>query len=279
MNRFIRRKTAAITAVVAFGVAGGAYAATSGSSDPTPLTGSITERISDAAQAKFPGASLVGIESAPDGSFRARVRKADGSQALLVLDRDLRVTDTREGGPLGPGGPGPGGPGGFHGPGGRGFGDAAALAKALGVEESKLRDALEKVRDAAFGERRDERVAAIAKALDAKESDVRAVLEDLRPDPARGGPGRRGGRGPGGHGPGGRGPGEELVSALARKTGKSESAVRTALRAARPDRGSRPDRDDRLDAVAQALAKELGLDAAKVKAALEAQRPKPPARP
>jgi hypothetical protein len=268
MNRFIRRKTAAITAVVAFGVAGGAYAATSGSSDPTPLTGTVTERIADAAQAKYPGATLVGIESAPDGTFAARVRKADGSQVLLVLDREFRVTDTREGGPFGHGGPG-----GVRGSGGPGFGDAAALAKALGVEESKLRDALEKVREAAFGERRDERVAAIAKALGAKESDVRAVLEDLRPDAGRGGPGRHG------RGPGARGPGGELVRALARKTGRSESAVREALRSARPDRGARPDRDDRLDAVAQALAKELGIDAAKVKSALEAQRPKPPARP
>ncbi|WP_210491499.1 hypothetical protein [Patulibacter sp. SYSU D01012] len=255
------RKTAAITTAAVLALGGGAYAATAATKAPTPLTGSITDRASEAAVAKVSGGTLVGLQSAPDGTFRAQVRKADGAFVVVELDKDLKVTGTREGGPGG-GGPGFGGPG-FGGPGrgGPGFGphvDTAALAKALGVTEAKLTAALEQVRP----DRDDhaaEMAAAIAKALGAKTEDVQAVLEDQH---GAGGPGR-GGPGPGG--PGG-GP-EELVSALAKKTGKTEDEVREALKAARPDRAEK-----RSEHVA-ALAKALGLSTEKVQTALDAQRP------
>ncbi|MDO9409417.1 hypothetical protein [Patulibacter sp.] len=262
MIRSFKTKTVAIAAVGLLTLGGGAYAATS-SQAPTPLTGGVTDKAADAVVAKYPDSTLVGIESRPDGTFEARVRKADGAQVGVTLDKDFKVTATREGG-FGPGGRG-GGPGGFggHGHGGPGRGvDVAALAKTLGVTETKLQAAIEKVRPAE-GDRRDERVGAIAKALGASQADVASVLQEQRGD--------RGRRGPGGPGGGPRGDDSALVTALAKKTGTSEADVRTALKAARPDR------DDRFDELSAALAKELGLDAAKVKAALEAARPTPPA--
>lgn len=259
MIRSFKKKTVAIAAVGVLAVAGAASAAvTSGTKAPTPLTGSITDKISDAALSKYPGGTLVGLESEPDGSYEAQVRKTDGGSATVTLDKDFAVTATHDGwGHGGPGGPaGPGGPG--HGGPGRGV-DAAALAKSLGVDEAKLTAALDKVRPDR-GDRRTEMTAAIAKALGVDAADVQAVLDAQRgPD---GGPGPGRGRGPGGGG--------ELVSALAKKLGISEDKVRSALEAARPDRG---DRGDRKNELAAALAKELGLDASKVQSALEADRP------
>jgi hypothetical protein len=274
MIRSLKSRTVAIAAVGVLGLGAGgvAYAATSSSGTPTPLTGGITDKASAAVLAKYPGSTLVGIESRPDGTFEARVRKADGTQVQVTLDKDFKVTATHEGGfgrggfgggPGGPGG-GPGGPGG--GPrgfgGGRGGVDSAALAKALGVTEAKLRAAFEQVRPARPADRKDERAAAIAKALGVDAADVESVLKDTV-GPGHGGPGR-----------GPRGDDSALVTALAKKTGKSEDDVRAALKAARPDPA------DRVKELAAALAKELGLDAAKVQSALEAQRPAgPPAAP
>jgi len=148
MIRSVKTKTAGLAAIGVLAIGGaGAYAATSGSGTPTPLTGNITDQASAAALAKYPGATLVGIESLPDGSFIARVRKSDGSDVELTLDRAFRVTDTREGGW---GHDGHGGPGGFDGGPGHGHGgprfDTAALARSLGVTEQQLRTALDKVR-------------------------------------------------------------------------------------------------------------------------------------
>lgn len=251
MIRSFKTKTVAIAAVGALTLGGGAYAATTATKAPTPLTGSITDKASEAALAKVPGGTLVGIESRPDGTFEARVRKSDGTQVSVTLDKAFEVTATREGGRGGFGGPrGHGGPGGF---GGRGGGvDAAVLAKTLGVTEAKLRAALEAVRpDPA--DRKDDRVAAIAKALGASTADVESVL-------ANQGPGAGRGRGRGGNR-------SELLTALAKKTGKTDAQVRAALEAVRPDRAGG------LEERAAALAKELGLDAAKVQSALEAARP------
>lgn len=265
MIRSLKTKTVAVAAVsvIALGAGGVAYAATAGSDAPTPLTGSITDQASKAVVDRYPGSTLVGIESRPDGTFEAHVRKSDGTRASVSLDEDFKVTATREGGP------GRGGPGGFgprgHGPGGFGPGaDPAALATSLGVSEERLRAAIEKVRPEK-GDRREERAAAIAKALGASTADVQSVLEEQGP----GGPGR-GGPGPGGPGRGPRGDASALVTALAKKTGKSEADVRKALEAARPEPGARRDE------LAAALAKDLGLETAKVRAALEAARPARP---
>src|SRR4051795_6008781 len=240
----ITKKSAAVAAGVLLAFGGGAYAigATSGSTKETPLTGKLTDKIRDAALAKVPGGSLVGVESEPGGAYEATVRKTDGSYVDVELNTNLKVTGTHAGGRFG--GRDDDGPG--HGM------DPAALAKALGVSPAKLESALEKVRP-----QRDDHAevaAKIATVLGVKTSAVQSVLESRR---------SFGHRGPGG--------GDDLVAALAKKTGKSQAAVRRALEAARPDRGKR------FDDLSAKLAKELGLSTAKVQKALESQRP--PGRP
>lgn len=240
-----KTKTAVLATVGVLGLGGVAFAAAS-SDAPTPLTGSITDRIAKAALADHAGATLVGVESRADGSYEAELRQSDGSPLAVVLDKDFKVTDTREGGFGGHRGPGgPGGPG--------GIGDTAQIAKALGVTEEKLRSALEAT-GRADDRQKDDPTAAIAKALGVSKSDVAAVF-----DAQRDGSGRDGGR----HGRGLRDR-SALVTALAKKTGKSEDAVEQALDGLRTARE---------DARARALADKLGIDAAKVRAALEDAKP------
>jgi hypothetical protein len=243
MNK-ITKKSAAVAAGVLVAFGGGAYAigATSGSAKETPLTGKLTDKIRDAALAKVPGGSLVGVESEPGGAYEATVRRTNGSYVDVEMNSSLKVTGTHAGGRFG--GRDHVGPG--HGM------DPAALAKALGVSPAKLQNALQTLRP-----QRDHHAAVAAKiatALGVKTSVVQSALE--------------GRRGFGHRGPGG---GDDLVAALAKKTGKSQAAVRRALETARPDRGQR------FDDFAAKLAKELGLSTAKVQKALESQRP--PGRP
>lgn len=184
MIKSFKTKTATIAAigVIGLGGAGAAVAATSGA--PTPLTGSITDKASTAALAKYPGSTLVGIRSQPDGSYVADVRKSDGTTVLVELDKDFKVTGTREGGFGGRGGHG--GPGGF----GRGV-DTAALAKTLGVTEAKLQAAFEATRPTKDerkadreGDRdahRDAKATALAKELGIDAAKVKSALEDLKP--------------------------------------------------------------------------------------------------
>jgi hypothetical protein len=238
MFKTFTSKTAALAAVGVLSLGGGAYAATSGSNAPTPLSSNVFESASTAALAKYPGATIVGLQSRGDGTFEAEVRKTDGTEVDVELDKDFKVTGTHAGGHGGPGGPG------GHGGPGR---DDAALAKALGVTQAKLRAAQEAIHSTKTDPRTAE-ATALAKALDATTADVQAVLDAQ-------GPGRGYGR-----------PGDDsaLVTALAKKTGKTEAEVTTALKTVRTDRQ---------DAEATALAKELGLDAAKVKSALAAAKP------
>src|SRR4051794_2811993 len=236
----ITKKSAAVAAGVLVAFGGGAYAigATTGSTKETPLTGNLTEKIRDAALAKVPGGSLVGVESEPGGTYEATVRKTNGAYVDVELNKALKVTGTHTGGRSGGRGHGRG-----H------FMDTAALAKSLGVSQAKLEAALQKVRPTVRDERHADMAAALAKALGAKTADVQTVLDAQRGF----------GRGPGG--------GDDLVAALAKKTGKSQAAVRKALRSARPDRS------EKRDELAAKLAKALGLSESKVQAALEKQRP------
>ncbi|HEY4277687.1 MAG TPA: Clp protease N-terminal domain-containing protein [Conexibacter sp.] len=217
MIRSLKSKTAGVAAVgvLALGGAAGAYAATSGSNAPTPLTGNITDKAADAALAKYPGATLVGIESEPNGSFEARVRKSDGSDVELTLDRDFTVTATHAGGGWEHGGPG--GPQPFGAPGGRGAPgppfDTAALARSLGVTEAQLRDALDQIRP------------------------DRGGPAGPPPAPPRGqAPPAPRGHAPGRGRPGPRAHDADLAAALAKQLNIDVDKVRAALEANRPPR-------------------------------------------
>ncbi|WP_445148716.1 PepSY domain-containing protein [Baekduia sp. Peel2402] len=255
----IKTKTTAVAAAVGLSLGGAAIATAASSSSSAPpagghpnetaLTGTTADQVKAAALAKVPGATVLRVETDAGGVYEAHLKKSDGTEVEVHVDKDYNVTsvDTRPAG----------GRGGHGGRGGRGHVDTAALAKALGVTEAKLTAALDATRPAAKDKDKggdDGRAAAIAKALGQSESDVQAVLDANRPD--RGAGGTRGG-----------GDRDALAKALAAKFGISQSKAQSALDGIR---------DDRETAFATALAKELGLDAAKVKSALDAQHPNHP---
>ena len=83
----------------------------------TPLTGDTADKVEAAAKDKVPGGTVLRVESSPGGAYHAHVRKSDGTEVVVEVNKDFEATAVHEfGGPGGPG-HGPGGPGGRRGPG------------------------------------------------------------------------------------------------------------------------------------------------------------------
>jgi hypothetical protein len=79
------------------------------------LTGTTAAKVTAAAQAAVPGASIIRVETDSEGSpYEAHMKKADGSFVTVKVDKDFKVTKTESGfggpGPQGAGGPPPGRP-------------------------------------------------------------------------------------------------------------------------------------------------------------------------
>src|SRR5262249_16918666 len=123
--------TAAAAVGISVGVAGLAGAATSGSApgssstattpqapanapDPatvdhgpgeTLLTGDTAAKVTAAAKAAVPGASVIRVETDSDGAaYEAHMQKSDGSFVTVKLDKSFKVTATDSGFGGGPGG-------------------------------------------------------------------------------------------------------------------------------------------------------------------------------
>jgi hypothetical protein len=84
----------------------------------TPLTGETADKVKAAAKAKVTGGTIERVESNTDGGapYEAHVRKSDGTQVVVLVDKAFKVTAVRTCGPGGhggPGGPPPGGRGGY----------------------------------------------------------------------------------------------------------------------------------------------------------------------
>jgi uncharacterized membrane protein YkoI len=79
-------------------------------SNETALTGDTAAKVEKAALAKVSGGTIVRVET--DGQhgspYEAHVRKSDGTEVEVLVNKDFEVTAVREGGPGGRGG-GPGG--------------------------------------------------------------------------------------------------------------------------------------------------------------------------
>lgn len=93
------------------------FSATPIRDDEKAVTGDALAKLTAAAEAKVPGATVIRVETDGDGSaFEAHMKKADGSVVTVKFDSSYNVTGTEDG--FGPG------PKGGHGPGGpRGHGD------------------------------------------------------------------------------------------------------------------------------------------------------------
>ena len=81
------------------------------------VTGDALTKLTDAALAKFPGATVIRVENDSDGDkYEVHLKKADGSVVTVTFDENFVVTGDHEGfGDPAKGGPA-GGPRGDHGP-------------------------------------------------------------------------------------------------------------------------------------------------------------------
>lgn len=72
----------------------------------TLVTGSLEAKLTAAAKAKVPGATIDRVETDADGAaYEAHVTKSDGSQATVLFDKDGSVSSVETG--MGPGGGAP----------------------------------------------------------------------------------------------------------------------------------------------------------------------------
>jgi hypothetical protein len=84
-------------------------------SDETLLTGDTAEKVTAAALAKYPGATVERVETDSEGVYEAHLVTADGTHVIVAVGEDFTVTGTQEMGAGGRGGHGPGGMGGGNG--------------------------------------------------------------------------------------------------------------------------------------------------------------------
>jgi hypothetical protein len=79
-------------------------------SDEQLLTGATAQKVTAAAKAKEPGATIQRVETDSDGVYDAHMLRADGTPIIVQVGKDFTVTAVLEGGPAGR--PGAGGTGG-----------------------------------------------------------------------------------------------------------------------------------------------------------------------
>jgi hypothetical protein len=67
-------------------------------SDEKLITGTTADKVEKAALAKYPGATVVRIETDSDGVYEAHLTKADGTPVTVEVDTSFTVTGTEAGG-------------------------------------------------------------------------------------------------------------------------------------------------------------------------------------
>ena len=98
-------KKFAVTSVDAFtggGRHGGGHGGGPGMGE-TPLTGDDATKATAAAEAKVPGGTVIRVETDSDGTYEAHVRKSDGTEVEVKMDKDFKVTSVEEFQGRGPG--------------------------------------------------------------------------------------------------------------------------------------------------------------------------------
>ena len=75
-------------------------------SDEKLLTGDVAAKVTAAAKAKEPKATVERVETDSDGVYEAHMVRADGTHITVQVDKSFTVTNVQEGGPGGPGGQG-----------------------------------------------------------------------------------------------------------------------------------------------------------------------------
>ena len=67
-----------------------------GHSDETPLTGADADKATAAAKAAVSGGTVIRVETDSDGTYEAHVRKSDGTEVEVKMDKDFKVTAVEE---------------------------------------------------------------------------------------------------------------------------------------------------------------------------------------
>ena len=122
MKSRVMKVVAGVTAVAAFALGGAAVAQAVGNttgdsnnkgsasrssgalpqrSDETVLTGDTASKVTAAAKAKVPGATIERVETDADGhaAYEAHMVKADGSRVTVYVDKQFEVVGTESGPP------------------------------------------------------------------------------------------------------------------------------------------------------------------------------------
>ena len=73
-------------------------------SDETLLTGDVATKVTAAATAKEPTATVQRVETDSDGVYEAHMVRADGTQIIVQIDKSYAVTNVQVAGAGGPGG-------------------------------------------------------------------------------------------------------------------------------------------------------------------------------
>jgi hypothetical protein len=75
-------------------------------SDETLLTGDVAAKVTAAAKAKEPTATIERVETDSDGVYEAHMVRTDGTHIIVQIDKGFAVTSVQVGGAGGPGGRG-----------------------------------------------------------------------------------------------------------------------------------------------------------------------------
>ena len=70
-------------------------------SDEKLLTGDVAAKVTAAAKAKEPGATIERVETDSDGVYEAHMVRADGTHITVQVGKDFAVTNVQVGGPGG----------------------------------------------------------------------------------------------------------------------------------------------------------------------------------
>jgi len=73
-------------------------------SDEKLLTGDVAAKVTAAAKAKEPKATIERVETDSDGVYEAHMVRADGTHIIVQVGKSFTVTNVQEGGSGGPGG-------------------------------------------------------------------------------------------------------------------------------------------------------------------------------
>jgi Peptidase propeptide and YPEB domain len=76
-------------------------------SDETLLTGDTLSKVTQLAESKVPGGTVIRVETDADGhaAYEAHMTKSDGTPVTVYVDKDFNVVSVESGGPGGPGAP------------------------------------------------------------------------------------------------------------------------------------------------------------------------------